>query len=61
MKSENMLRAFELFSEYERTLRMAHSDAIDAGDSYAEILIYAVLDDATQKHWQLQRMAEAAR
>ena len=61
MKSENMVKAYELFSEYEKSLRLAHSDAIDGKDEFAEILIYAVLEDATQKHWRLKRMAEAAR
>lgn len=61
MKSENMVKAYQLFDEFEKTLRMAHTDAIDAKDEFAEILIYAVLEEATQKHWRLKRMAEAAR
>lgn len=61
MKSENMVRAFQLFDEFQRTLRMAHTDAIDAKNAYAEILIYAMLEENSQTHWRLQRMAEAAR
>jgi hypothetical protein len=56
-----MVKAYQLFDEFEKTLRMAHTDAIDAKDEFAEILIYAVLEEATQKHWRLKRMAEAAR
>ena len=55
------VRAFELHTEFEVALRKAHTDAVDAKDEFAEILIYAVLEEASQKHWQLKRMAEAAR
>ena len=61
MKSQNMIRAFELYNEFEAVLRKAHGDAIDAKDSFAEVAIYGLLEEATQKHWQLKRMAEAAK
>lgn len=60
MKSENMVKAYNSFVEFEKTLRLAHTDAIDAGDQYAEILIFAVLEQASQAHWRLKRMREAA-
>ena len=61
MKSENMVKAYELFGEFERTLRMAHTDAADAKDAFAGILIYAMLEETPQQHWQLKLMAEASR
>ncbi len=61
MKSQNMVRAFELYNEFEVALRKAHTDAIDAKDLFAEIAVYSLLEQATQKHWQLKRMAEAAK
>jgi hypothetical protein len=61
MKSENMVKAYQLFDEFERTLRLAHTDAADAKDAYAAILIYAMLEETPQKHWQLKRMAEASK
>ncbi len=61
MKSQNMVRAFELYNEFEVALRKAHTDAIDAKDLFAEIAIFGLLEDATHKHWQLKRMAEAAK
>jgi hypothetical protein len=61
MKSENVVKAYQLFDEFEKTLRMAHTDAIDAKDAYAEILIYSMLAEISQKHCQLKRMTEAAR
>ncbi|HOX59019.1 MAG TPA: hypothetical protein P5205_18105 [Candidatus Paceibacterota bacterium] len=61
MKSQNMVRAFELYSEFEMALRKAHTDAIDAKDLFAEIAIYSLLEEATKKHWQLKRMSEAAK
>jgi hypothetical protein len=56
-----MVRAFELYDEFEVALRKAHTDAIDAKDAFAEIAIYGLLEEATHKHRQLKRMAEAAR
>jgi len=61
MKSENMVKAYEFFSEFERTLRMAHTDAIDANDAFAEVLIYSMLEETPQKHGRLKRMALAAK
>jgi DNA-binding ferritin-like protein len=61
MKSENMVRAFQLFDEFEQTLRMALTDAADAKDAYAAILIYGMLEETPQQHWQLKRMADASR
>ena len=61
MKSQNMIRAFELYNEFEVALRKAHADAIDAKDAFAEIAVYCLLEEATQKHWQLKKMAEAAK
>jgi hypothetical protein len=61
MKSQNMVKAYELFSEFERLLRLAHTDAVEAKNIFAEIAIYGLLEEATRKHWQLKRMAEAAR
>ena len=61
MKSQNMVRAFEVYSDFEAVLRKAHADAIDAKDPFAEIAIYGLLEEATHKHWQLKRMAEASR
>jgi hypothetical protein len=60
MKSENMVKAYELFDQFEKTLRLAHGDAIDSKDEFAEILIFAVLEQASQAHWRLKRMREAA-
>lgn len=61
MKSQSMVRAFELHTEFEISLRKAHTDAVEAKDAFAEVAIYGLLEEATQKHWQLRRMAEAAR
>jgi hypothetical protein len=61
MKSQSMVQAFGLYSEFEVALRKAHTDAVEAKDAFAEIAIYAVLEDASQKHWQLKRMSDAAR
>jgi hypothetical protein len=61
MKSQSMVRAFELYNEFEVALRKAHTDAIDARDLFAEIALFCLLEDATKKHWQLKRMAEASR
>jgi hypothetical protein len=61
MKSQSMVRAFELYSEFEVALRKAHTDAAEAKDAFAEIAIYGLLEGASQKHWQLERMAEAAK
>lgn len=61
MKSEHMVKAYELFSEYEKTLRMAHTDSIDDGDQFAEILIFSMLEKTSQQHWLLKRMSEAAK
>jgi hypothetical protein len=61
MKSENMTKAYELFVSFEKTLRLAHTDAIDAKDQFAEILIFRMLEEATQTDWVLKRMGEAAK
>ncbi len=61
MKSGNLVRAFELYNEFEVALRKAHADAIDAKDPFAEIAIYGLLEEATQKHWQLKKMSEVAK
>ena len=56
MKSENMVKAYGSFVEFEKTLRLAHTDAIDPKDQFAEILIFQMLEEATQTHWVLKRM-----
>lgn len=61
MKSQSMVRAFELHTEFEVSLRKAHTDAVEAKDAFAEVAIWGLLEEATQKHWQLRRMAEAAK
>lgn len=61
MKSENMVKAYDSFVEFERSLRMAHTDAIDAKDQFAEILIYQILENLLQTSWRLKRMGEAAK
>jgi hypothetical protein len=61
MKSENMVKAYDSFVEFEKSFRMAHTDAIDAKDHFAEILIYQILEDLAQTDWRLKRMAEAAK
>ena len=60
MKSENMTKAYELFVSFEKRLRLAHTDAIDAKDEFAELLIFTMLEEAAQTHWRLKRMREAA-
>jgi len=61
MKRQNMITAFELFGGFEVRLRMAHTDAVEVKDGFAEILIYSLLLEASKTHWTLQRMAEAAK
>jgi hypothetical protein len=61
MKSENMVKAYDSFVEFGKSMRMAHTDAIDAKDLFAEILIYRILEDLAQTEWRLKRMAEAAK
>jgi len=61
MKSQNMITAYELFASFEIALRKAHTDAADAKDGFAEILIYSLLTEASRTDWMLKRMADAAR
>jgi hypothetical protein len=61
MKSDNMVKAYEYFVEFEKLLRMAHTDAIDAKDQFAEILIYQILENLSHTDWRLKRMGEAAK
>jgi len=61
MKSENMVKAYELFGQFEKRLRMAHTDAIDSKDQFAELGIFLMLEEAAQTHWRLKRMQEAAK
>ncbi|MDR3409510.1 MAG: hypothetical protein P4L87_00945 [Formivibrio sp.] len=60
MKSRNMEQAFQSYAEFEVALRLAHTDAVDAKDGFAEILIYQVLEKSSRTHWLLARMKEAA-
>ncbi len=61
MKSENIKRAYQLYSEFALALRMAHTDAIDTEEAYAELLLYQMLAEVSQKQWLLRRMTEAAK
>ncbi len=61
MKSENLTRAYQLYSEYIIALRTAHTDAVDAENEFAEILIYTMLQEVSERQWRLRRMAEAAK
>lgn len=44
MKSENMVNAYESFRNFEIQLRMAHTDAIESKDRFAEILLFLILE-----------------
>ena len=61
MKSRNMESAFQSYGEFEVALRMAHQDAIETKDRFAEILISQILEEAPRTHWLLKRMKEAAK
>ncbi len=61
MKSQSMVRAFDLYNEFEVALRKAHTDAVEAKDAFAEVAIWGLLEEASNKHWQLKKMAEASR
>ncbi len=60
MKSQNMARAFELYTEFQIALRMSQTDAVESKDRFAAILISQLLEETCHTHWLLQRMQEAA-
>lgn len=60
MRSENMVNAYESFRNFEIQLRMAHTDAIEAEDQFAEILIFLMLEKVVEIDWRLKLMSEAA-
>lgn len=59
MKSQNMVKAYELFSEFQVALRMSQTDAVESKDRFAAILISQLLEETCHMHWLLQRMQEA--
>jgi hypothetical protein len=61
MKSESLTKAYDTYVECEKQLRMAHTDAIEAEDQFAEILIFQILEKMVEVDWRLKRMAEAAK
>ena len=59
MKSQNMVKAYELFSEFQIALRMTQTDAVESKDNFAAILVSQLLEETCRTHWLLQRMQEA--
>jgi hypothetical protein len=60
MKSENLNKACDTYDQFQKQLRLAHTDAIETGDRFAEIFIFNLLHDSTKIGYELGRAKEAA-
>lgn len=61
MKTENLIQACDLFDAYQKALRRAHTDSIEAEEGFGELLIFNLLHDSAEIGWQLARAKEAAK
>ena len=60
MKTENLDNASATTTFLAEELREAHSDAINAGDEFAEIVSSNLVERAAALEWDVRRALEAA-
>jgi hypothetical protein len=59
MKTENLIKACDSFDFFFNELREAHKDAVDSGNQFAEIAIFALIEPAVKLQTQLARIKDA--
>ena len=60
MKIDHLLNACRLHEEFLKSLHLAHTDAVNSGNQFAEIVILTMLEEATKSSQHLARIREAA-
>ena len=59
MKTENLTKAFDSFGFFLGELRDAHTDAVNSGDQFAEIVLLQMLEDAVKMNRRLDAIKSA--
>ncbi len=60
MKPENLNKASKSFELFLKHLHASHTDAINAEDGFAELVIFSLLHESAEIRWLLERAKDAA-